>query len=212
MLDTTHIEKTLTVDTVQMGRAREVRPSRLLGAALMILAGLLSGCGQPGGTRTTPSPSSSPTPTATRAPVSGGPCGTTSTPPRQYLHVIWIIMENKSYSSVIGSSSAPYETQLAHQCASDTHWSDAGSQYNSLPSYIAMTTGQSGFIPNNNTIQPSTTPGGVPLFQTFGTLVGTAQAPFGVVLANQDAGKVLRVYSSEVSDVAKRPTLSVTYQ
>jgi hypothetical protein len=35
---------------------------------------------------------------------------------------------------------------------------------------------------------------------------------FGVVLANQDVGNVLRVYSSEVSDVAKRPTLSVTYQ
>jgi len=55
-------------------------------------------------------------------------------------------MENKSYSSVIGSSSAPYETQLAHQCASDTHWSDAGSQYRSLPNYVAMTTGQSGSI------------------------------------------------------------------
>jgi len=55
-------------------------------------------------------------------------------------------MENKSYSSVIGSSGAPYETQLAHQCASDTHWSDAGSQYDSLPNYIAMTTGRSGSI------------------------------------------------------------------
>jgi hypothetical protein len=55
-------------------------------------------------------------------------------------------MENKSYSSLIGSSSAPYETQLAHRCASDTHWSDAGSQYDSLPNYIAMTTGQSGSI------------------------------------------------------------------
>jgi len=55
-------------------------------------------------------------------------------------------MENKSYSSVIGSPSAPYETQLAHQCASDSNWSDAGSQYDSLPSYIAMTTGQSGSI------------------------------------------------------------------
>ena len=55
-------------------------------------------------------------------------------------------MENKSYSSVIGSPSAPYETQLARQCASDTQWSDAGRQYDSLPSYIAMTTGQSGSI------------------------------------------------------------------
>jgi hypothetical protein len=55
-------------------------------------------------------------------------------------------MENKSYSSVIGSPDAPYATQLAHKCASDTHWSDAGSQYDSLPNYIAMTTGQSGPI------------------------------------------------------------------
>ncbi len=55
-------------------------------------------------------------------------------------------MENKSYFSVIGSSSAPYETRLAHRCASDTHWSDAGRQYDSLPNYIAMTTGQSGSI------------------------------------------------------------------
>jgi Phosphoesterase family len=78
--------------------------------------------------------------------VSGGPCGSARTPPRRYQHVIWIIMENKSYSSVIGSPDAPYETQLAHQCASDTHWSDAGSQYNSLPNYIAMTTGRSGSI------------------------------------------------------------------
>src|SRR4029077_1771677 len=98
-------EETLTVDTVQTGRARGVPPSRLLGAALMILAGLLSGCGQQGGTQTTPSPSSSPTsssptPTAAPAPVSGGPCGTTSTPPPQHLHLISIIMETKPYSSV----------------------------------------------------------------------------------------------------------------
>jgi hypothetical protein len=55
-------------------------------------------------------------------------------------------MENKSYSSVIGSPGAPYETKLAHRCASDTHWSDAGSRYNSLPNYIAMTTGLSGSV------------------------------------------------------------------
>ena len=47
-----------------------------------------------------------------------------------------------------------------------------------------VTTGQGGFIPPNNTTPPNTTPGGIPLFQTLGTLVGTAQPPFGVVLAN----------------------------
>lgn len=132
------------MDMVQPGSARGVRASWLLGAALVILAGLLCGCGQSGGAQSTAS-SSSPAST-TPAPVSGNPCGTTSTPPTRYQHVVWIIMENKSYSSVIGSPSAPYETQLAHQCASDTHWSDAGSQYDSLPNYIAMTTGQSGSI------------------------------------------------------------------
>src|SRR6266487_2910970 len=130
---------------VEYGHAGKVRFFRLFGAALMILAGLLSGCGSPGGTGTTPPPAT-PMPTPTHTPVSGGPCRTASTPPRRYQHVIWIIMENKSYSSVIGSPSAPYETHLAHECASDNNWSDAGSQYNSLPNYIAMTTGQSGSI------------------------------------------------------------------
>jgi hypothetical protein len=34
----------------------------------------------------------------------------------------------------------------------------------------------------------------------------------GLVLANRDAGKVLRIYSSEAVDTAKRPTLEVTFQ
>ena len=69
------------------------------------------------------------------------PCGTAVSPPTHYQHVVWILMENKSYNSVIGSSSAPYETSLAQQCGSDTHWNDAGSAYNSLPNYIALTSG-----------------------------------------------------------------------
>ena len=101
------------MDTAKIGHAQKVQPSRLLGAALVILAGLMSGCGQSAGTGTTSPPPSSPASTAAPTAVSGGPCGTASTPPRRYQHVIWIIMENKSYSSVIGSSSAPYETQLA---------------------------------------------------------------------------------------------------
>jgi hypothetical protein len=129
------------VATTRYGHAGKVPSSRLFGAVLMILAALLSGCDSPEGTGTTP-PSSTPT----HAPASGGPCGTASASPRRYQHVIWIIMENKSYSAVIGSPSAPYETLLAHECASDTNWSDAGSQYNSLPNYIAMTTGQSGSV------------------------------------------------------------------
>ena len=73
-------------------------------------------------------------------PASGtGPCGTVGS--TTYDHVIWIVMENKSYGSVIGSGSAPYETALAHRCAAAAHWNDAGGQSNSLPNYIALTTG-----------------------------------------------------------------------
>ncbi len=50
-------------------------------------------------------------------------------------------MENQNYASVIGSESAPYETALTHRCATAAHWHDAGSQYDSLPNYIALTTG-----------------------------------------------------------------------
>ena len=34
----------------------------------------------------------------------------------------------------------------------------------------------------------------------------------GVVLVNQNAGKVLRIFSSEASSSAQRPTLSITYR
>jgi pilus assembly protein CpaC len=55
-----------------------------------------------------------------------------------------------------------------------------------------VSTGQGQFlaIPNpntntgQNTLPVNTTPGGIPIFQTIGTLVGTATPPFGVALAN----------------------------
>jgi len=47
-----------------------------------------------------------------------------------------------------------------------------------------VTTGQGQFVTTNGTTPLNNTPGGIPLFQTAGTLVGQAQAPFGVVLAN----------------------------
>ena len=75
------------------------------------------------------------------APATVGPCGLTTSAPVRYQHVIWILMENKSYNKVMGSRSAPYETSLARRCGSDSHWSDAGSAYNSLPNYIALTSG-----------------------------------------------------------------------
>ncbi len=68
-------------------------------------------------------------------------CGLTSTAPAKYKHVIWLWMENHSYSAVIGSAAAPYQTSLANQCATNSQMRDAGSQYNSLSNYIAATSG-----------------------------------------------------------------------
>jgi pilus assembly protein CpaC len=47
-----------------------------------------------------------------------------------------------------------------------------------------VTTGQGTFVTNTTGTTPNVTPGGIPLFQTAGSLVGQAQGPFGVVLAN----------------------------
>jgi hypothetical protein len=77
--------------------------------------------------------------TTTTTPISGGPCGLISTPPQRYQHVVWIFMENHSRSSVIGSSSAPYETSLAGSCGEATDYRQNGSP--SLPNYIAATSG-----------------------------------------------------------------------
>jgi len=77
-----------------------------------------------------------------------GPCGTTTTPPARVDHVIWIWMENKAYSDVIGSSSAPYENQLAGACGLATNYH--GVTHPSLPNYIAATSGGTQGITDDN--------------------------------------------------------------
>jgi phospholipase C len=48
-------------------------------------------------------------------------------------------MENHTAAQVIGSSAAPYETTLAHQCGTATSYAAVGSP--SLPNYIGATSG-----------------------------------------------------------------------
>lgn len=89
-------------------------------------------------------------------PPPGSPCGTAAAPPSTYDHVIWIIFENKKYSQVIGSPSAPYMTQMSQKCASLTSWTDAGSAFPSLPNYIALTSG------SNQGVTSDSSPGSLP--------------------------------------------------
>jgi phosphatidylinositol-3-phosphatase len=67
------------------------------------------------------------------------PCGTRATHPPVYRHVLWIWMENKSYSRIIGSSSAPYTNQLAQHCGVATNYTAI--THPSLPNYLAATSG-----------------------------------------------------------------------
>jgi phosphatidylinositol-3-phosphatase len=67
-----------------------------------------------------------------------GPCGTLATAPH-YSHVIWIWEENHSYSSIIGSSSAPYINSVATECGLATNYHDLS--HPSLPNYVGATSG-----------------------------------------------------------------------
>src|SRR5579875_784544 len=65
------------------------------------------------------------------------PCGRSR--PHPYHHVIWIWMENRSYASVIGSPSGPFQTSLAKECGLATNYH--GVAHPSLPNYLAATGG-----------------------------------------------------------------------
>jgi phospholipase C len=72
------------------------------------------------------------------AAAASGPCGTVTTAPA-YKHVIWILMENHSYSDIIGNSSAPYLNSLASECGVATNYHNL--THPSLPNYVGMTSG-----------------------------------------------------------------------
>jgi phosphatidylinositol-3-phosphatase len=72
------------------------------------------------------------------APSAGHPCGALATPPT-YTHVIWVLMENHSYNTIIGSSQAPYINSLARACGLATNYHNIS--HPSLPNYVGMTSG-----------------------------------------------------------------------
>ena len=70
-----------------------------------------------------------------------GPCGTLPAVSHSYTHVIWVWMENHSYSTIIGSSQAPYINGLASECGLATNYHNIS--HPSLPNYVAATSGLS---------------------------------------------------------------------
>ena len=102
------------------------------------------------GVNATPTPGSTPTagatpPTAgaTPPPAATAPPTTGPTPPPSsipnFSHVYVIIFENKEYSSVVGSSSAPYINSLISQYGLSTSF--YAERHPSEPNYIALTSG-----------------------------------------------------------------------
>ena len=115
-------------------------------------------------TSTTTSPTSAPT--TTTSPRPSAPCGAVATPPATYQHVVWIVMENKTYSQIIGSSNAPYINSLAEQCGLATSF--YAEAHPSLPNYLAMASGSTQGVTDDK--DPSSHPLTAPsIFSQLGT-------------------------------------------
>ncbi len=85
------------------------------------------------------------------------PCGF-ETAGTHYSHVLWIWMENKPYGSIVGSSSAPYENNVARACGLASNY--FGVTHPSLPNYLAATGGSTFAVTDDS--GPSTHPIGAP--------------------------------------------------
>ena len=84
-------------------------------------------------------PTAAPPTSVVASPTPAQPCGVGAGPPPVYDHVVWIWMENHTYSQVIDNGRAPYASSLAHQCGTVTRYSTVGSP--SLPNYVGATSG-----------------------------------------------------------------------
>jgi phosphatidylinositol-3-phosphatase len=95
--------------------------------ALICLVAAVSGC------------AANAAPTNTKTAAAPNACGKSTAAPKRYDHVVWIVMENKSASDVMGGSSAPFLHSLASACGQATNFH--AETHPSLPNYIAMTSG-----------------------------------------------------------------------
>jgi chitodextrinase len=96
----------------------------------------------------------------TAPPTGNDTCGQQlgTAPPSTWSHVVWIVMENRDYSQIIGNSAAPYENLLASNCGLATNFT--AETHPSLPNYIAMTSGSTQGVTDNG--NPSSHPLAVP--------------------------------------------------
>ena len=106
--------------------------STLRSVVIVATLALLAACGSTPSTAvptTALTPATSPGTTeasTTAAPTTEAPttteleltptCGATIAPPARYDHVVWVWMENHSFSQVMGQADSPYVNSLAAEC------------------------------------------------------------------------------------------------
>ncbi|MDR0345110.1 MAG: alkaline phosphatase family protein [Nocardiopsaceae bacterium] len=140
---------------------RLMLPASLAAASAVGLLPGVASAGTPG------MPASTAATPASAGPSAAHPCGASpaAAAPAHYAHVIWIIMENKSLSQVLGSPDSPFLNQLGNQCGIATN--DTAISHPSLPNYIAMTSGSPQGITDD--ASPSAHPLAVPsIFSQLG--------------------------------------------
>lgn len=93
---------------------------------------------------------------AASAALIGSPCQSAGA--TRITHVVWILMENKASDRIVGSPSAPYLNALARRCGLASN--DHGVAHPSLPNYIALTSGSTQGIRDDD--NPSAHPLRVP--------------------------------------------------
>jgi hypothetical protein len=72
------------------------------------------------------------------------PCGSTSSPPAHYSHVVVFSFENRTWSNVglgFSASTMPYLHALASQCSYFSDWTETNTKQDSLTQYIGETSG-----------------------------------------------------------------------
>lgn len=173
------------------------RPGR---AVLSILAMVVAVAGM-----LTMAPQAADATTGHPAPTPDAPCGVArrAAAPVQYEHVIWIVMENKSYSQIMGSPDAPYINKLAGACGlASNYWAIS---HPSLPNYIAMTSGDLNGVTTD--AGPSTYPLNVPSIfsQLDGNWRGLDESMQTNCEQNNDGNYAVRhnpaVYYTNIRDV-----------
>lgn len=110
--------------------------SRLLGPALALALALAAQPAQAAGVASAGSPLDAGRSSAAAFPALCGNAG----PAPAVQHVIVVMMENHSYSQVVGSASAPYQTSLAKHCAVATE--AFGATHASSANYLAVSAGE----------------------------------------------------------------------